>query len=95
VKGVVGTSIAFRVSSFAIAVVFIGFDPDNLSVGAVASFEDAPGIAWGAIIGAAMVAVAFGFAVAALLAPMRFGAVPVRILMVPLLAITFLGLTRG
>jgi len=50
VKGVVGTSIVFGVSSFVIAVVFIGFDPDNLSVGAVASFEQVPGIAWGAIV---------------------------------------------
>lgn len=87
VKGVVGTSAAFGVSSFTIAVVFIGFDPDNLSVGAAAAFEHAPGLAWGAIIGAAMVAVAFAFGLSAVIAPMRFERVPGSILMIPIFAI--------
>ena len=55
VKGVVGTSLNFGISAFMISVIFIGFDPDNLSVGA-ASYEGVSGIAWGSIIGAAMVA---------------------------------------
>jgi cation:H+ antiporter len=33
VKGVVGTSLNFGISAFMISVIFIGFDPDNLSVG--------------------------------------------------------------
>lgn len=72
VKGAVGTSVAFGISTFLISVIFIGFDPDNLAVGAIASAEGASGIALGSIIGAAMVAVAFAFGLSALVAPMHF-----------------------
>lgn len=51
-----GTSVGFGGSAFLISVVFIGFDPENLVVGAVAAAECAAGIALGSIIGAAMVA---------------------------------------
>ena len=61
VKGVVGTSLNFGISAFMISVIFTGFDPDNLSVGAVASYEGVSGIARGSIIGAAMVAFAFAY----------------------------------
>jgi cation:H+ antiporter len=91
VKGVVATSLTLGVSAFLIAVVFIGFDPDNLSVGVTASFEHAPGIAWGAIIGAGMVAVALAFGISAVFAPMTFEGVSKRLLVTPLLAILFLG----
>ena len=37
VKGVVGTSVGFGLSTFLLIVIFIGFDPDNLAVGTVAS----------------------------------------------------------
>lgn len=56
VKGAVATSVGFGVSAFLISVVLIGFDPENLAVGAVAAAEGAAGIALGSIIGAAMVA---------------------------------------
>lgn len=92
VKGVVGTSLSFGLSAFLITTIFIGFDPDNLSVGASAAFEGQTGIAWGSVIGAAMVAGAFAFGVTALFAPMRFGEVPKRILFVPLLAIILLAM---
>ena len=39
VKGVVGTSMGFGLSAFLLSVIFIGFDPDNLAVGTVASAE--------------------------------------------------------
>jgi cation:H+ antiporter len=87
VKGAVGTSAGFGVSVFVISVIFIGFDPENLAVGAVASYEAASGIALGSIIGAAMVAVAFAFGLTALIAPMTFERVPFSILAVPVLAI--------
>jgi cation:H+ antiporter len=92
VKGVVGTSLNFGISAFLISVIFIGFDPDNLSVGAVASYEGLSGIAWGSIIGAAMVAMAFAFGVAALFAPMKFEQVPKQILAVPIGAVLLLGI---
>jgi cation:H+ antiporter len=58
VKGAVGTSVSFGISTFLISVLFIGFDPENLAVGAVGSFEGVAGIALGSVIGAAMVAIA-------------------------------------
>jgi Ca2+/Na+ antiporter len=58
VRGVVGTSVGFGVSPFLISVVLIGFDPENLAVGAVGSLEGEAGMALGSIIGSAMVAAA-------------------------------------
>ncbi|RLG32691.1 sodium:calcium antiporter [Methanosarcinales archaeon] len=92
VKGAVGTSLGFGVSTFLISVIFIGFDPENLAVGAVGSFEGIAGIALGSIIGAAMVAIALAFGITALFAPMRFEQVPKQILTVPILAVLLLGI---
>jgi cation:H+ antiporter len=86
VKGVLGTSVGFGVSPFLISVIFIGFDPENLAVGAVGAFEGVAGIALGSIIGAAMVAVALAFGITALCAPMTFGQAPKQVLAVPVLA---------
>jgi cation:H+ antiporter len=90
VKGVVGTSIGFGLSTFLLSVIFIGFDPDNLAVGTVASAEGAEGIALGSILGGAMVAVALAFGIAALVAPMTFAQVPPQVVAVPLLAVMLL-----
>ena len=92
VKGAVGTSLGFGVSTFLISVIFIGFDPENLAVGAVGSFEGIAGIALGSIIGAAMVAIALAFGITAMFAPMRFEQVPKQILTVPILAVLLLGI---
>ncbi len=92
VKGAVGTSLGFGISTFIISVIFIGFDPENLTVGAVGSFEEVAGIALGSIIGATMVAGALSFGATALIAPMKFKTAPKRILIVPLLAILLLGM---
>lgn len=92
VKGAVGTSLGFGISTFLISVIFIGFDPENLAVGAVGSFEGIAGIALGSIIGAAMVAIALAFGITALFAPMRFEQVPKQILTVPILAVLLLGI---
>jgi Ca2+/Na+ antiporter len=89
VKGVVGTSIGFGLSTFLLSVIFIGFDPDNLAMGTVASAEELTDIALGSILGGAMVAVAFAFGLAALVAPMTLHNLGVRgvgaLLPVPLL----------
>lgn len=86
VEGVVGTSLGFGLSAFLVSVVFLGFDPENLAVGSVASFEEVSGLALGSIVGAAMVALALAFGITALIAPMEFSRVPKRILAVPILA---------
>jgi cation:H+ antiporter len=92
VKGALGTSLGFGVSPFLVSVIFIGFDPENLAVGAVGALEGMAGIALGSIIGAAMVAVALAFGVTALCVPMTFGQAPKQVLVVPILAGLLLGL---
>ena len=92
VKGTVGISLGFGISTFIISVIFIGFDPENLAVGAVGSYEGASGIALGSIIGAAMVAIALAFGLTALIAPMKFEKAPKQILIIPVLAVLLLGL---
>lgn len=91
VRGVVGTSVGFGVSAFLISVVFVGFDPENLAVGAVGSYEEVTGIALGSIIGAAMVALALAFGITALLAPMTFENVAKQVLAVPIAAVALFG----
>jgi len=84
VKGVVGTSIGFGISVFIISVIFIGFDPENLAVGAVGSYEGVAGIALGSILGAIMVAIALAFGITAMFAPMKFEQAPKQVLAVPI-----------
>jgi hypothetical protein len=50
VEGVVGTSIGFGVSAFVVSVVFVGFDPANLAVGAVGLVRGLPAIAAGSAV---------------------------------------------
>ena len=90
VKGVVGTSVGFGLSTFLLSVIFIGFDPDNLAVGTVASAEGVAGIALGSILGGAMVAIALAFGISALVAPMSFAQVPPQVLAVQMLAVVLL-----
>ncbi|MDZ7772343.1 MAG: sodium:calcium antiporter [Balneolaceae bacterium] len=92
VEGTVGSSLHFGLSAFLISIIFIGFDPENLAVGAVASWEGASGIALGSIMGAAMVAVALAFGFTALVAPMEFESAPGPVLAVPVAAVLLPGL---
>ncbi len=92
VKATVGTSRGFSISTFLISVVFIGFDPENLAVGAVGSYEEIAGIALGSIIGAAMVAIALAFGTTALIIPLKFESVPKAILAIPAGAVSLLGI---
>ncbi len=91
VRGAIGTSLGFGISPFLVSVLFLGFDPENLAVGVVGSFEGVAGIALGSIIGAAMVAIALAFGITALVAPMTFAQAPKPILVVPILAVLLLG----
>lgn len=92
VEGVVGTALGFGMSAFIVTVVFVGFDPENLAVGAAGSYEGVAGIALGSVLGALMVAVALAFGVTALLYPLRFKQAPLAVLIAPVLAV---GLTMG
>ena len=92
VKGVAGTSRGFGISTFLLSVIFIGFDPENLAVGAIGSYEEVYGIALGSIIGAAMVAIALAFGITALFVPMKFDHVPKHILIIPIIAVVLLGI---
>lgn len=67
-------------SAFLISVLFIGFDPENLAVGAVASYEGTAGIALGTIVGSAMVALTLAFGITAVIVPLDVAQAPRRIL---------------
>lgn len=82
VKGVVGVSAGFGVSAFLISVIFIGFDPENLFVGAAGTFEGLSGIALGSVLGASMVAIALAFGITALFTELKFKKVSKEILAV-------------
>ena len=92
VEGVVGTSLSLGISAFLISVVFIGFDPENLALGGVATFEQASGLALGTIFGSAMVAVALALGVTVLISPLTFSKAPPQVVVVPVLATLLLGL---
>jgi cation:H+ antiporter len=87
VKGVIGTSMGFGLSAFLLSVLFIGFDPDNLAVGAAAAAERVSGIALGSILGGAMVAIGLAFGLSAVVAPMTFAQVPPQIVGVQMLSV--------
>lgn len=91
VESTVDVSRNVGVSAFLISVVLVGFDPENLAVGAVASYDQTAGIALGTIVGAAMVALALAFGVTALIVPLEFGRVPMQMLLLPVGAVLLLG----
>ena len=66
-------AVALRVSTFALALLLAGAEPEELATGVAASLRHAPGVAFGDVAGAnvAMCLVAFG--VGSLLAPLPFG----------------------
>lgn len=91
VEATVGTSLGFGISTFLISVIFIGFDPENLGLGAMASYEGVVGIAIGTIIGSAMVAIALAFGITALISPMKFRQVPMQIPLIQVGAVLLFG----
>lgn len=91
VEATVSTSLGFGVSTFLISVIFIGFDPENLGLGAVASYDGMMGIAVGTIIGSAMVAIALALGITALISPMKFRKVPMQIPLIQVGAVILFG----
>ena len=67
------TAVALRVSTFALALLLAGAEPEELATGIAASLRHAPAVAFGDVIGAnvAMCLVALG--VGAVVAPLPFG----------------------
>ena len=67
-------AVTLRVSTFALALLLAGAEPEELATGVAASVRHAPGLAFGDVVGAnvAMCLVALG--VGAVLAPLPFGA---------------------
>jgi cation:H+ antiporter len=80
----------FGVFAFVVSVVLVGFDPENLAVGAAAALQGIAGFALGSVVGAAMVAVALAFGLTAIITPMEFGQVAGKVLAVPVLAVLVL-----
>ncbi len=91
VEATVGTSLGFGISTFLISVIFIGFDPENLGLGAVASYDGVAGIPIGTIIGSAMVAIALALGITALIVPMKFRKVPMQIPLIQVGAVLLFG----
>lgn len=91
VEATVGTSLGFGISTFLISIIFIGFDPENLGLGAVASYDSVVGIAVGTIIGSAMVAIGLALGITAIISPMKFKKVPMQIPLVQVAAVVLFG----
>lgn len=92
VEGAAGTARGFGLSAFVVGVVFLGFDPENLGVGAVAGYEGVAGIALGSILGAAMVAIALALGITALVAPMELRRAPLAVVALPVASVALFGL---
>ncbi|MBW3578653.1 MAG: hypothetical protein KY462_13115 [Actinobacteria bacterium] len=86
IEGTVGFARSPGLSTFLIAVVFLGFHPENLAVGVVGSVEGATGIVLATILGQGMIAIALAFGLTALIVPLRFQKVPRPVLAVPVAA---------
>ena len=92
VEGAAGTARGFGLSAFVVGVVFLGFDPENLGVGAVGGYEGVAGIALGSILGAAMVAIALALGITALVAPMELRRAPLAVVALPVGSVALFGL---
>ncbi len=86
VQGAVGTSLGFGVSTFLISVVFLGFDPENLAVGATglvsieelarelpAALQGRPEISFGNVLGSILAFFLFNAGITALVRPVPVG----------------------
>lgn len=91
VLGTLGVSLGFGLSTFVISVLFIGFDPENLAVGATGVYEGVYGIALGSIVGSTMVAAALAFGLTALISPMIFERTSKGVLALPVFAVLGFG----
>jgi cation:H+ antiporter len=71
VEGMIGSALFLGVSTFALGVVFGGFDAENLGTGIAAGLKDLPGISMGTIIGSSIFLLGAAVGVTAFLVPLR------------------------
>lgn len=69
--GVLVTATLFAVSAFFVGALVSGFEPENLTTGAIANFQGLPQVALGTVIGAAIFMLLGGFGAALLITPME------------------------
>src|SRR5205809_575921 len=67
------TSVALRVSPFALALLLAGAEPEELATGVAASLRHVPGVALGDVIGANVAVCFVALGIGAIIAPLPFG----------------------
>jgi len=71
VEGVVGSTLALGVSTFALGVIFGGFDAENLGAGMAGAVKGLPGISLGTVIGSTIFLLGLAVGLTALLVPLE------------------------
>jgi len=71
VEGMIGSALILGVSTFALGVVFGGFDAENLGTGIAAGLKDLPGISMGTIIGSSMFLLGAAVGITGFLVPLE------------------------
>lgn len=66
-------AVRLRVSMFALSLLLAGAEPEELATALAASVQDAPGIAFGDVIGANVAICLVALGVGAIIAPLPFG----------------------
>jgi cation:H+ antiporter len=71
VEGMIGSALIMGASTFALGVVFGGFDAENLGTGIAAGLKDLPGISLGTIIGSSIFLLGAAVGITAVLVPLE------------------------
>ena len=85
VQGIAGSALVLGVSSFALGVIFGGFDAENLGTGIAAAVKGLPGISLGTVIGSSIFLLGAAVGITALLIPLEVR-VPARYILLTLLS---------
>ena len=85
VQGVVGTALVLGISSFALGVIFGGFDAENLATGVAAAVKGLPGVSLGTVIGSSIFLLGAAVGVTAMLVPLEVN-IPTRYVLLTLLS---------
>ncbi|WP_456475388.1 sodium:calcium antiporter [Candidatus Pyrohabitans sp.] len=71
VEGMIGSALVIGVSTFALGVIFGGFDAENLATGIAAGLKELPGISLGTIIGSGIFLLGAAVGITAFLVPLE------------------------
>jgi cation:H+ antiporter len=85
VQGIAGSALVLGVSTFALGVIFGGFDAENLGAGIAAAVKGLPGISLGTVIGSSIFLLGAAVGITALLVPLEVR-VPARYILLTLLS---------